>query len=56
MELSDLRAARAEAIRRIRAILKAEAATGLGSMDRRIEIKDEAGVVLMVVPFTSAIV
>lgn len=53
-ELSDLEAARAEAIRRIRELLHQEA-NGPPNLDRHVLLTDEAGTVLAVVQFRDAV-
>lgn len=54
-DLPDLEAAHLEAIRNIRGLLSAELKEGQIDLSGRIEIFDEPGNLLRVVPFTDAV-
>jgi hypothetical protein len=54
-ELPDLNAARAEAIEDARALMSDAILGGRDISDRSIEISNESGEVLMVVPFVDAV-
>ena len=54
-ELDDLDAARAAAIEGVRSLLSEEARHGQLDLSGRIEIADQDGNILLVVPFTEAV-
>ncbi|PZU79101.1 MAG: hypothetical protein DI546_01625 [Rhizobium sp.] len=54
-ELADLDAARAEAIQDARALMSEAILSGKDISDRSVEICDEAGRTVLVVPFSDAI-
>jgi hypothetical protein len=54
VELADAQAAQARAVEGIRSILADEAKAGRLDLDGRIEIADESGAILRVVPFEAA--
>jgi len=55
VELADADAAAARAVEGIRSILADEAKTGRLDLDGRIEIADEGGAIVRVVPFGDAL-
>ncbi|MBC9033825.1 hypothetical protein IAG41_15625 [Sphingomonas sp. JC676] len=55
LELPDLEAARVQALSGIRSIIGEELASGLVDLNGRLEICDEAGSVLLSVPFSDAV-
>lgn len=54
-ELKSLEAARSEAVEHARAIMSDAVLAGFDVSERRIEIHDEAGTLLLVVPFLDAL-
>ena len=54
-ELRDLDAARQEALKGARSILSADVMTGLVDLGGRIEVFDEQGEAVAVVPFSAAV-
>jgi hypothetical protein len=55
IDLPDVATARTEAVRRIRAILEADAERGEVNLNRSFDIRDETGRLLLSVPFADAL-
>lgn len=54
-ELPDLEAARAEALKGVRSILAEDVSKGRLDLDGRLDVKDEAGRVVLTISFAEAI-